>query len=426
MFVKLSGEWFNLEPFADQHPGGRLMLESVKGTDATVLFKSLHAFQSSDNLWAIAKKYKVNTSEVPKDVLEKCPEVPQFEWDTPFHKDLKAHLNSYFEKNKREGETCRQASKTSYQRMLLLSVLFVIRMIVWYYHFTAWSVWTLIAAPLAEWIYSSNVFHDASHSSLSINPRLNHFLQHSTFFTTSPSTWFVQHILAHHPYTNMWGYDPDLGRPDTHARIKEGKVPYDPISLFVYWILAQPFLAWVMDPELWYRNIFNSIVPVFHTPFNGYFLHFVGRFLIFSLWCGWALFSAPTLLHALIWSTVPVIIFSITFMFCTQLTHMNEESMDNGNHPQTSRPDWYVHQVKTSVNHSIGSRFWTLFTASLNYQIEHHLYPTVNHCHLPNLQPGVMEICKKHGVPYKIQTVSHCLYQYFELMLGWNIDCSQK
>jgi len=251
---------------------------------------------------------------------------------------------------------------------------------------------------------------------MSASPRMNHFLQHVTFFTMSPSTWFVQHIIAHHPYTNMVGYDPDLGRPATHAVISEGKKPYGIFGLIAYWVLAQPVLSFIMDPEAWMKKLYNSIVPMFLTPFNGYFLHYVGRLLLFSTWCGWALLLAPTFWHALIWSTVPVVFFSILFMFCTQLTHMNQESMDNANH---EGEDWYVHQVKTATDHSIGSPFWTLFTASLNYQIEHHIYPTINHCHLPNLQPGVMEICKKHNVPYKIQTVRDCLNEYFDLMVGF-------
>jgi delta11-fatty-acid desaturase len=45
---------------------------------------------------------------------------------------------------------------------------------------------------------------------------------------------------------------------------------------------------------------------------------------------------------------------------------------------------------------------WVTFvlTGGLNLQIEHHLFPTVNHGHLPYLQPIVRRVCKMHGVPY--------------------------
>lgn len=36
----------------------------------------------------------------------------------------------------------------------------------------------------------------------------------------------------------------------------------------------------------------------------------------------------------------------------------------------------------------------------LNLQIEHHLFPSVNHCHLHALVPHVKELCKKYNVNY--------------------------
>jgi delta11-fatty-acid desaturase len=59
------------------------------------------------------------------------------------------------------------------------------------------------------------------------------------------------------------------------------------------------------------------------------------------------------------------------------------------------------HQVITAQNFGTRSTFWFVFSGGLNYQIEHHLFPFVNHCHLPFLAPGVKELCRKHGVDYK-------------------------
>lgn len=368
---------------------------------------------------AMAQKYKVAAKDVPAEIVTKCPEVPDFKWDTPFQRDLIDHLHSYFEKIKAPGETIRQASKVSWSRVALLTTLFFIRTYFWYLHWTMSSWITIFIAPFCEWVYSCNVFHDASHSSMVVSPQGNHFLQHVTFFATSPSLWFVQHIIAHHPYTNMKGFDPDLGRPSSHELIVQGKKPYGPFTLFLYWILAVPVIAWIMDPEAWTVKVYNSIVPVFLTPFNGYPLHALGRLCIWLAWGGWAFFLAPTWGTAFAWGLIPVIIYSVCFMFCTQLTHMNEVSMGNANH---DTQDWYVHQVTTAVNHSNGRTlpewFATIFTGSLNYQIEHHVYPTINHCHLPNLAPGVKAICEKHGVKYTVSPVSECITNYYNLMVG--------
>ena len=96
-------------------------------------------------------------------------------------------------------------------------------------------------------------------------------------------------------------------------------------------------------------------------------------------------------------------------MINTQLTHLHNSCMDNND-------DWYKHQVTTACNYSIGSPFAYIFSGGLNYQIEHHLFPNVNHCHHSNLQPIVKEVCDKHKVKYKSfkgyfdAFISHCKY----------------
>jgi fatty acid desaturase len=40
----------------------------------------------------------------------------------------------------------------------------------------------------------------------------------------------------------------------------------------------------------------------------------------------------------------------------------------------------------------------------LNMQVEHHLFPSVNHCHLHRLVPRVRALCAKHKVPYPEST----------------------
>ena len=36
----------------------------------------------------------------------------------------------------------------------------------------------------------------------------------------------------------------------------------------------------------------------------------------------------------------------------------------------------------------------------LNYHIEHHLFPTVSHTHLPKITPVLKKTCAEFGIPY--------------------------
>ena len=70
--------------------------------------------------------------------------------------------------------------------------------------------------------------------------------------------------------------------------------------------------------------------------------------------------------------------------------------------PQTgpaSRLDFLRAQVLTARNVRRG--FGTdLFYGSLNYQVEHHLFPTMPRCNMRKAQPIVRQFCAEMGIPY--------------------------
>ena len=83
-------------------------------------------------------------------------------------------------------------------------------------------------------------------------------------------------------------------------------------------------------------------------------------------------------------------------MVNTQINHLIDDCA------HASDTNFYKHQVVTAQNFGINSYFCYYLSGGLNYQIEHHLFPTVNHCHLPALSRGVRMICEKHSAPYHL------------------------
>ena len=96
---------------------------------------------------------------------------------------------------------------------------------------------------------------------------------------------------------------------------------------------------------------------------------------------------------------------SIIFFINSSVSHFHKDSARGQN------KNWYIHQVTTSNN--FGSH-WPHYYLSigLNYQIEHHLFPSVNHCHLRDIQPIVKRLCAKHNIPY------HHTGGYKEALMG--------
>jgi len=61
--------------------------------------------------------------------------------------------------------------------------------------------------------------------------------------------------------------------------------------------------------------------------------------------------------------------------------------------------DFLRRQVLTSRNIR-GGRFTALALGGLNYQIEHHLFPSMPRSSLRRSQPLIREFCQQHGLPY--------------------------
>ena len=86
------------------------------------------------------------------------------------------------------------------------------------------------------------------------------------------------------------------------------------------------------------------------------------------------------------------------------MNHEIEETLRFGgagtNGIWTEKRDYGVHQVITSHNYSINNPSALHLSGGLNYQIEHHLYPSVHAKHYPALSKivqhgllNILEIC---------------------------------
>ena len=93
----------------------------------------------------------------------------------------------------------------------------------------------------------------------------------------------------------------------------------------------------------------------------------------------------------------------INFVIVTQINHIHEENF-------TQHNNFFVHQVITSNNVLAKSHLTRILTGGLNCQIEHHLFPSINSCHLPELAKIIRPICEKHNIQYN---ESRSIYEAF-------------
>ena len=86
--------------------------------------------------------------------------------------------------------------------------------------------------------------------------------------------------------------------------------------------------------------------------------------------------------------------------------------------PHKSTGEFYLRQIMGSVNYNTGTDFLDFVHGFLNYQIEHHLFPNMPHSYYQKMQPIVKEICKKHNLEYRQESVWKRIKMTVDLMVG--------
>jgi fatty acid desaturase len=259
-----------------------------------------------------------------------------------------------------------------------------------------------------------SVQHDASHGALSSKPCVNAFFSYGADWIGSCRwIWLQQHVLWHHPYTNIHGKDQDSqsAEPaivfhDYSASSSKSDPPSSPLLKFQH--LATNIILMFYGPSIVYNVKYltslrhSDLVPL--SVSSGPYMR-AQRPTVWALrlWymlrivlAPWVLTGRQLLVSAVL---VNVVCGSIlTFVFV--VSH-NFEGVDRDPVPANggaAPPCWYKLQAETSSTY--GGAMAGLLTGGLNFQIEHHLFPRVSSWNYPLLHPVIKDCCKRHGVQY--------------------------
>lgn len=73
--------------------------------------------------------------------------------------------------------------------------------------------------------------------------------------------------------------------------------------------------------------------------------------------------------------------------------------------PTENQAEFYLRQIMGSVNYNTGGDVRDFMHGWLNYQIEHHLFPNLTLRQYQEIQPKIKEICAKHNLEYRQESV---------------------
>jgi len=404
-FWYIHGKAYDLSQFIHRHPGGSRALLLTRGRDCTEMFESYHCL--TDKPKSIMAKFEVGKQHDYQ---------PYFDWTDPqanaFQTEVISEVRNYVAQNNID-------IKCSMYRMTLLSILYVFvfwSTVKFYWMEGAW--WSVPIIPVLWWVIFVNTFHDATHFAMSKNMFVTHFWTYVYPWFSSPTTWDHQHVIGHHVYTNIHKLDPDLNHGMPIFRIH-------PKFRFRDWFQYQIYWSWFIwgVATFWLSNIYD-IQGIISGKYHGVLTyqkldgwrivaHIFGRLVAIFLHLGIPLLLFPVG-KAIVWAVTFNFFFSFCFMATTQVNHLTPLALKGASQKVQS---WAHHQVLTSQAFAHDSLFWWVFSGGLNYQIEHHIFPGVNHEHLPGIKPIVVRLCKKHGIPYNYsETYSEIFWQYIEVV----------
>lgn len=254
-------------------------------------------------------------------------------------------------------------------------------------------------------LVNATIGHTASHDALSDRPALNRlvaYVAHPLALGMSARYWHKSHIQTHHTAPNVVGADDDCDLRPVFAINQQHAAEGG--SMRRAWYRAQGFVF----PLALTLNGFNIL--------RQGWLHLFGELADRSRRSVWTFVDLGCLLaHLGLWVVLPMAVLSpgeALALYAVRVVIMGSALfaiLAPGHFPAEARcfaPETAKQvgsvfaQLAGTVNFRTGP-VGRLLCSGLEYQIEHHLFPTLSHVHYREVAPLVRDLCERHGLPYR-------------------------
>uniref|UniRef100_A0A3B3CGD5 acyl-CoA (8-3)-desaturase n=1 Tax=Oryzias melastigma TaxID=30732 RepID=A0A3B3CGD5_ORYME len=240
--------------------------------------------------------------------------------------------------------------------------------------------------------------HDFGHLSVFRKSKWNHLVHKFVIghLKGASANWWNHRHFQHHAKPNIFRKDPDVNmldmfvlgntQPVEYGVKKIKRMPYNHQHQY-FFLLGPPLLI----PVYFHMQIMKTMIHHHHWVDLVWSLSYYLRFF-FSYIPLYGVFGSFVLL------TFVRFLESHWFVWVTQMNHLPME-IENEKHQ-----DWVTMQLQSTCNIE-QSFFNDWFSGHLNFQIEHHLFPTMPRHNYHLIAPQVHVLCKKYGIPYQVKSL---------------------
>jgi len=264
-----------------------------------------------------------------------------------------------------------------------------------YFAWTNWLSWipAVILLTTAQ-IQAGWAQHDFGHLSVFKDRKMDTLVHHFTIgvLKGASSSWWKTRHNRHHAKTNILHKDPDIhnyplflfGENMAKLQLGWGATQF---QHYYWWFAGPPVVTTLLFPFQVIRHIIRKRAWDDGLSVTLFFVR-------------WGVMFVPLMGY---WNTGLLYVFvrfleSHWFTWVTSMNHLPMEIDEEKNH------DWVtLHLVSTqNVEHTW---FNDWFSGHLNFQIEHHLFPTMPRHNYAKVQPRVKALCDKYGIKMRVMSL---------------------
>ncbi|NXU71136.1 FADS2 desaturase, partial [Oreotrochilus melanogaster] len=393
---------YNITKWANRHPGGHRVISHCAGEDATDAFQAFHI-----NPTLVRKFLK------PLLIGELAPGEPSQD------RDKNPQLVEDFRTLRKTAEDMNLFRANPLFFTLYLGHIIAMEVLAWLmvsYFGTGWITTLILAFILAtSQAQAGWLQHDFGHLSVFKKSSWNHIVHKFVMghLKGASANWWNHRHFQHHAKPNIFKKDPDVNmlhifvlgdtQPVEYGKKKLKYLPYN--HQHEYFFLTKIFLSLLIacSHTLPNPNTFMHFVPFWsrmipsRMPLATFFPpYWEGLRLMVKVLREQREAGSPSKLSLAPRKITLVGRFleSHWFVWVTQMNHIPME-IDSEKHR-----DWLSSQMAATCNIE-QSFFNDWFTGHLNFQIEHHLFPTMPRHNFWKVKPLVKSLCAKYGVQYE-------------------------
>ncbi|MEO9326100.1 acyl-CoA desaturase [Nocardioides sp. C4-1] len=213
--------------------------------------------------------------------------------------------------------------------------------------------------------------------------------------------WKHSHNYIHHQFTNVLGFDNDIGygilrmaREQRWTPVNLGQPVYNALLAMLFqWGVAlhdldlEAIRKLEKDPKVMRQQLLQIAKKGRNQFFKDYLLY---PALSGKEW--------KSTLQANVAANFMRNVWAYMIIFCGHFPdgalHFTEDELED-----ETRAEWYLRQILGTANFE-GSKLLHIMSGNLGYQIEHHLFPDLLSNRYGEIAPEIRALCDKYEIPY--------------------------